>query len=148
MVLMGGWSRERDVSLTSGRAVCDALQAKGYNVTPFDPPHNLSKIAQALSDIKPDVIVCTSDYTALGILSGCRHTLNINVPQDLCIIGLGDIPAAGWTDHDLSTVKIPHNELVRTSVTTLISKIETQSMDPESIKLDAKLILRGTIKSL
>jgi DNA-binding LacI/PurR family transcriptional regulator len=45
-------------------------------------------------------------------------------------------------------VKIPHNELVRTSVTTLISKIETQSMDPESIKLDAKLILRGTIKSL
>jgi len=99
-------------------------------------------------DVKPDVIVCTSDYTALGILSGCRHKLNINVPQDLSIIGLGDIPVAGWTDHDLSTVKIPHNELVRTSVTTLISKIETQSVEPESIKLDAELILRGTIRSL
>jgi DNA-binding LacI/PurR family transcriptional regulator len=99
-------------------------------------------------DVKPDVIVCTSDYTALGILAGCRHKLGIKVPEELCIIGLGDIPVSGWKDHDLSTVKIPHDELVKTTVTTLISKIETQSMEPENIKLDAKLILRGTIKNL
>ena len=30
MVLMGGWSRERDVSLTSGQAVCEALNQKLY----------------------------------------------------------------------------------------------------------------------
>ena len=98
--------------------------------------------------IKPDVIVCTSDYTALGILAGCRHKLGIRVPEDLCVIGLGDIPASGWKDHDLSTVKVPHDELVKTTVTTLISKIETQSMEPENLKLEAKLILRGTIKNL
>lgn len=74
MVLMGGWSRERDVSLTSGRAVCDALQAKGYNVTPFDPPHDLPKISQTLNDIKPDVIfnalhgVGGEDGTIQGVL--------------------------------------------------------------------------------
>ena len=99
------------------------------------------------SDTKPDVIVCTSDHTALGILAGCRHKLNIKVPEDLCVIGLGDIPAAGWKDHDLSTVKIPHDELVKTTVTNLISKIETQSMEPENIKLDAKLVLRGTTRN-
>ena len=98
-------------------------------------------------DIKPDAIVCTSDYTALGILAGCRHQLNISVPEELCVIGLGDIPASGWKDHDLSTVKIPHDELVKTTVTTLISKIETKSMEPENIRLEAKLLLRGTIRS-
>ncbi|MBT5103043.1 MAG: substrate-binding domain-containing protein, partial [Porticoccaceae bacterium] len=70
------------------------------------------------------------------------------VPEDLCVIGLGDIPASGWKDHDLSTIKIPHDELVKKTVTTLISKIETQSMEPENLKLEAKLILRGTIKNL
>lgn len=99
-------------------------------------------------DVKPDVIVCTSDYTALGILSGCRHNLNIKVPEDLSIIGLGDIPAAGWPDYNLSTIKIPHSDLVRTSISTLMSKIETKSVGPETIKIEAKLILRGTIKSI
>jgi len=35
-VLMGGRSLEREVSLASGRHVCDALQAAGYKVLPLD----------------------------------------------------------------------------------------------------------------
>jgi len=35
-VLMGGSSRERDVSLESGRAVADALRSLGYGVRPWD----------------------------------------------------------------------------------------------------------------
>lgn len=56
MVLMGGWSRERDVSLNSGQAVCDALQKKGHAVIPFDPPHDLDFIAQEIKNKNPDVI--------------------------------------------------------------------------------------------
>lgn len=35
-VLMGGRSLEREVSLASGRHVCDALEAAGYKVVPLD----------------------------------------------------------------------------------------------------------------
>ncbi len=35
-VLMGGTSREREVSLTSGHAVCEALCARGHTVTPLE----------------------------------------------------------------------------------------------------------------
>ncbi|HLM39543.1 MAG TPA: D-alanine--D-alanine ligase, partial [Microvirga sp.] len=31
-VLYGGWSAEREVSLSSGRACCKALQEQGYKV--------------------------------------------------------------------------------------------------------------------
>ena len=31
-VLMGGWSGEHDVSLSSGSAVADALSSRGYDV--------------------------------------------------------------------------------------------------------------------
>ncbi|MCK4518704.1 MAG: D-alanine--D-alanine ligase, partial [Candidatus Omnitrophica bacterium] len=35
-VLMGGSSSERDISLVSGKGVCDALKRKGYEVMPLD----------------------------------------------------------------------------------------------------------------
>ncbi|MDR0927489.1 MAG: D-alanine--D-alanine ligase [Ignavibacteria bacterium] len=36
-VLFGGISTERNVSLVGGKAVCEALRTKGYNVIPIDP---------------------------------------------------------------------------------------------------------------
>jgi D-alanine-D-alanine ligase len=54
VVLMGGWSSEREVSLTSGRGVVEALRARGWsNVTPVDMDRN---IAQVLTAIRPDVV--------------------------------------------------------------------------------------------
>src|ERR1041384_5362885 len=35
-VLMGGWSAEREVSLSSGKPCAEALETKGYRVTKID----------------------------------------------------------------------------------------------------------------
>ena len=54
VVLMGGWSSEREVSLTSGRGVAAALRERGYtNVTEVDMDRN---VAQVLTGIRPDVV--------------------------------------------------------------------------------------------
>src|SRR5262245_40718015 len=37
VVLLGGWSAEREVSLASGRAVIEALRARGHDVRELDP---------------------------------------------------------------------------------------------------------------
>jgi D-alanine-D-alanine ligase len=59
-VLMGGWSPERAVSLTSGRGVCGALQALGHQVFPVDPERDLEWLAKQLKTCaaggKPDVV--------------------------------------------------------------------------------------------
>jgi D-alanine-D-alanine ligase len=52
-VLMGGWSSERDVSLTSGRACARALRDRGYAVTEIDVTRDLSALLQKLTP-KPD----------------------------------------------------------------------------------------------
>ena len=51
-VLMGGFSSERPVSLSSGNACADALEAVGYRVTRVDVGHD---VASVLSELKPDV---------------------------------------------------------------------------------------------
>ena len=50
-VLMGGLSAEREVSLNSGRAVADALEGEGYQVTRIDVCRDLP---QRLIEIKPE----------------------------------------------------------------------------------------------
>jgi D-alanine-D-alanine ligase len=51
-VLMGGFSSERPVSLSSGEACAEALEAEGYKVTRVDVDHD---VATVLNELKPDV---------------------------------------------------------------------------------------------
>ena len=54
VVLMGGWSSERPVSLMSGNGVADALEERGFtNVTRVDMDRN---VAQVLAGIRPDIV--------------------------------------------------------------------------------------------
>jgi D-alanine-D-alanine ligase len=51
---MGGGSSEREVSLTSGKGVADALRERGWsNVTELDMERD---VAQHLAELKPDVV--------------------------------------------------------------------------------------------
>ena len=51
-VLMGGFSSERPVSLSSGNSCADALEAEGYRVTRVDVGRDVGTV---LSGLKPDV---------------------------------------------------------------------------------------------
>jgi D-alanine-D-alanine ligase len=77
-VLMGGWSSEREVSLTSGKACAKALREKGYDVKEIDVQRDLKTLITQLEP-KPDVA-----FNALhgrggedGCIQGVLEILNI-----------------------------------------------------------------------
>ena len=55
LVVMGGFSAEREVSLVSGHGIAEALRDEGYNVIEHDL-HDVRKFLDALSEFKPDVV--------------------------------------------------------------------------------------------
>lgn len=55
-VLMGGWSSERDVSLSSGQEIVKALRQKGYTVTAIDVEKNLPRLIHQIQEANPQVI--------------------------------------------------------------------------------------------
>lgn len=80
VVLMGGWSSEREVSLTSGRGVAAALRERGWRqVTELDMERD---VARRLAELKPDVVFNAlhgtpgEDGTVQGMmdLMGLRYT--------------------------------------------------------------------------
>jgi len=52
VVLMGGLSAEREISLRSGEASAKALESEGFRVTRLDVGHD---VATRLADLRPDV---------------------------------------------------------------------------------------------
>ncbi len=52
VVLMGGLSAEREISLRSGEASAKALESQGFRVTRLDVGHD---VAERLAEIRPDV---------------------------------------------------------------------------------------------
>jgi D-alanine-D-alanine ligase len=54
-VLRGGWSAEREVSLSTGRGCAEALREKGYDVVEIDPPRDPVAFAALLTP-RPDAV--------------------------------------------------------------------------------------------
>ena len=55
LVMMGGFSSEREVSLVSGKRIAEALKEKGYDVIPHDLK-DVSEFIKVLQNEKPDVV--------------------------------------------------------------------------------------------
>lgn len=81
LVLMGGWSAEREVSLVSGAAVTAGLEAAGYTAEAFDVTRDLAALFAALMPA-PDAVF---------------NALHGRYGEDGCIQGLLDILAIPYT---------------------------------------------------
>ena len=86
VVLMGGWSSEREVSLTSGKGVAAALRERGWsNVTELDMGRD---VAARLAELKPDVV-----FNALHGTPG----------EDGTVQGMMDLMGVTYTHSGLET---------------------------------------------
>lgn len=56
IVLQGGWSAEREVSLNSAKGVCESLMRQEYDVVAVDPSPDLHILAKQLADANGDVV--------------------------------------------------------------------------------------------
>jgi D-alanine-D-alanine ligase len=77
-VLYGGISAEREVSLSSGRQVIEALGAAGYAVQPVEVGHDLAAVLAAL-DPKPDAVfnALHGRFGEDGVIQGVLDWLGI-----------------------------------------------------------------------
>ncbi|MBI3674313.1 MAG: D-alanine--D-alanine ligase, partial [Rhizobiales bacterium] len=121
-VLMGGWSAERQVSLSSGGACAHALAEAGFKVVPIDVKRD--RIVSILQDLRPDVAFnalhgkwgedgCCSamletleiPYTHSGVLAS---SLAMHKELSKTVFRAAGIPVAESKLVDLETVATQH----------------------------------------
>ena len=108
VVLMGGWSAEREVSLTSGEGVAQALESRGHRVTRVDMDRN---VAQVIVSARPDVV-----FNALHGTPG----------EDGSVQGMLDLMQVRYTHSGLAT-----------SVVAIDKELTKQVLVPHGIRMPA-----------
>lgn len=82
-VLYGGFSKEREVSLVSGRGAGDALKTKGLDVAMIDVRRDMGGLVRSIEAARPDVVF---------------NALHGRFGEDGCIQGLLDMMSIPYTN--------------------------------------------------
>ncbi|SFS11332.1 D-alanine--D-alanine ligase [Sphingomonas jatrophae] len=111
-VLMGGWSAEREVSLTSGAGVADALESLGHRVTRIDMGRD---VAARLAEAAPDLV-----FNALHGTPG----------EDGSVQGLMDLMGLRYTHSGMAT-----------SVIAIDKVLTKQALVPHGIRMPGGMVV-------
>ena len=121
-VLMGGWSAEREVSLSSGVGVADALEELGHRVTRIDMGRD---VAAKLIEVRPDLV-----FNALHGTPG----------EDGSVQGMMDLMGLRYTHSGLATSVIAIDKVLTKQVLVphglpmpggrIVKSVEVHERDP------------------
>lgn len=92
-----------------------------------------------------DVVVCSSDTVAQGVLAEAASR-GIAVPQDLAVMGFGDLSSAAHAHPPLSTVRVDGARIGRAIAEALLARIGDPALARSPLRLDVgfELIERGS----
>lgn len=124
----------------AGLAVNPALQHRGDFSTETGRV-GLERLMRAHRP--PTAIFCGNDVIALGALNAA-HVLGIRVPENLTLVGFGDIPMSSWPMLDLTTMKVDLGDMADAAAALLVSQIADPGRPAQKVVLPASIVLRGT----
>lgn len=119
-LLMGGWSTEREVSLSTGRECANALEAEGFRVTRVDADRDL---AARLAELKPEV---------------CFNALHGRWGEDGCVQGLLEVLSIPYTHSGVAASAVAmHKEQTKRIVSVLgVPIAEARIVTPAEAMID------------
>ncbi|MBU1206965.1 MAG: LacI family transcriptional regulator [Proteobacteria bacterium] len=89
----------------------------------------------------PTAVLVINDYSALGALRAAQE-MSFKVPEDISIIGFGDVPFASMTDPPLTTIKTPYQQIGYESAAMLLKVTQGKRLAQKHRVLPVELIIR------
>ncbi len=106
--------------------------------------HGRNALATHLdSGARPDLVVCSSDWSAHGALEELQRR-GIRVPDDIAVIGFGDLEFAAEVNPALTTVKIDGAVIGRQAAHFLMLRAQGRKIDNPVIDIGFSLIVRAS----
>ena len=108
----------------------------------FDLQHGEIGCAALMSKVnQPTAILGISDLVAIGAMRWLRSN-GINVPGDVAVVGIDDIPLANLIEPKLTTVRLPAYEMGNKAMLMLNQLITNEIGDSPVLSLPVELVIR------
>lgn len=92
---------------------------------------------------QPTAIFACSDAMAMAVLRGAAAS-GLRIPQELSVVGFGDIPEARWTSPGLTTVRQPIAEMAAGGMRMLVSMMYGEPLNAVRTELPTRLMVRSS----
>jgi DNA-binding LacI/PurR family transcriptional regulator len=144
--VIGGPPTNRTAARIS-RALVDGLKQRSLHPNPVThSTYHFDAAAQAVQLVlsakeKPTVIFCGSDLIAMGAMLALEAQ-GIDVPRDISIIGIDDIPFASLTRPPLTTIGVPREQLGVTAFQALDKMLKLKRQKGSEYVLETELVIR------
>ncbi len=99
----------------------------------------LAALLRESNDI--DAVFCSSDLLALGVMTEAR-VQGLKVPQQLAVVGFGDLAFAADLDPALSTVRIRGDAIGRQAAMFIVDRVEGREVPERVIDIGFSIIQR------
>ena len=127
------------------------FRESGRQAPPFrcyEPPTSITQGRAALACVlesgwDTDVIVCSSDWMALGVIAEAKQR-NLQVPRDVAVIGFGNSSLVNELEPLLTTIAIDGGAIAREAVSLLLNKARGQSSATPVVDVGYSLVRRGS----
>lgn len=87
-------------------------------------------------------VVCANDLLAAGVLMECSAA-GLSVPDEISVVGFGDLDIAGAMNPPITTVRAPAEEMGALATRSLLAKLAGRA-ELEHIELGTELIVRAS----
>ena len=86
-------------------------------------------------------ILVINDFSAMGALWAAKE-MDRTVPQDISIVGFGDVPLSSMTDPPLTTIREPFQEMGWEAARMLLKIVQGKRLSPRNQVLPVALVVR------
>jgi len=95
----------------------------------------------------PDAIFCANDIMALGAIDAIRAN-NLQVGEDISVIGFDNIPMAGWGAYQLTTITQEVDDMIQQTIDLMLEKIDAPKSRSRVEHIAGKLVIRSSVRNL
>ncbi|ONK15604.1 LacI family DNA-binding transcriptional regulator [Streptomyces sp. MP131-18] len=134
--------RERARVLAAELAAVRGARLVGTRRAPIGVPDGVLAAERALTAAeRPTALVCDDDMLAVGACKAARR-LGLRVPDDVSVTGFDDLTVATAVEPELTTVRLPGEELGAAGMRALLAALRGES--PGATVLPVELVRRGS----
>jgi len=134
------------------RGLSESLEAHGLELTRYEvggPTIVEGERACAsvvLRKDKPDAVVCYNDLVAIGFM-GAAKSMGVDIPGDLSVVGIDNIPFGRFTSPALTTVDTQSERLGEEGMRLLLRQIEAEApSETGHHKVEPRLVMRDSTR--
>lgn len=92
-------------------------------------------------------VYCYQDEIAIGLIN-YFYDNNIKVPEEISVVGYGDISLASIYRPKLTTIKEPYYDIGAVAIRRILKEIKKEPLEEQTIKLPVQLMVRESAKRI